>query len=103
LESIATPGPVRIGAQDVGSRVVVRYRLAPDEHGSYGESLTDALGELVSFSDVSLVVRRKDGESVEIATPLVVAAKVVPPASRPRRSAAVSKASEPAVSDQPAD
>jgi N-acetylglutamate synthase len=94
LESISTPGSVRIGAQNVGSRVVVRYRLAPDEHGSDGESLTDVLGELVSFSDVSVVVRRKNGESAKIATSLVVAAKVIPPAPGPRRSAAAADTSE---------
>lgn len=64
----------------------MRYRLAPDEHGADGESLTDALGELVSFGDASLVVRRKNGETVEIATSQVVAAKVVPPAAVRRRS-----------------
>jgi hypothetical protein len=94
LDGIATPGPVRIGAHDVGSRVVVRYRLAPDEHGSYGESLTDVLGELLFCDDVSVVVRRKDGETVEVAKQLVVAAKVVPPAVRRRR---------PAGADEPAD
>lgn len=87
MDGIATPGPVRISAHDVGARVVVRYRLVPHEYGSYGESLTDVLGELVSYDDASVVVRRKDGESIMIPTPSLVAAKVVPPAAGPRRSA----------------
>lgn len=94
LDGIATPGSVRISAHDVGSRVVIRYRLAPDQHGSHGESLTDVLGELVSYDDVSVVVRRKDGEPVEVATHLVVAAKVVPATVARRR---------PAGADEPAD
>ncbi|HEV2634715.1 MAG TPA: hypothetical protein VGX23_06180 [Actinocrinis sp.] len=64
---------------------MVRYRLAPADHGSYGESLSDVLGELLSCDEAAVVVRRKDGESVVVATDSVVAAKVVPPA-RPRRS-----------------
>jgi len=70
----------------VGSRVVIRYRLAPTEHGPHGESLTDALGELVSWAQDSLTVLRKDGETVVIPAALVVAAKVIPPAP-PRRAA----------------
>lgn len=64
---------------------MVRYHLAPADHGSYGESLSDVLGDLLSYDEASVVVRRKDGESVVIARGSVVAAKVVPPA-RPRRS-----------------
>jgi len=79
VEGTATPNPIRISAQDVGSRVVVRYHLAPSDHGPYGESLSDLLGELLSWDDAALAVRRKDGETVVVATSLVVAAKVVPP------------------------
>ena len=64
----------------------MRYRLAADEHGSLGESLTDVIGELLSCDAASVVVRRKDGESVEVRTESVVAAKVVPPTARPRRT-----------------
>lgn len=69
----------------MGSRVVIRYHLAPDDHGPYGESVTDVLGELVAWAETSMTIRRKDGVSVEVPTALVVAAKVVPaaPARRP--------------------
>jgi hypothetical protein len=79
VEGTATPGSISISAHDVGSRVVVRYRLAPSDHGPYGESLSDVLGELLSWDDAALAVRRKDGETVVVPTVLVVAAKVVPP------------------------
>ena len=69
----------------MGSRVVVRYHLEPTDHGPYGESLTDVLGELVSWADDSLAVRRKDGETVVVPAALVVAAKVVPPPAQARR------------------
>ena len=73
----------------------MRYRLAPDEHGSFGESLTDVLGELVSCDDVSVVVRRKDGEVVEVAKQLVTAAKVIPPAAPGRRPAGAQEPPDP--------
>ena len=78
MEGIARPGPIRISAHDVGSRVVIRYHLAPDDHGPYGESVTDVLGELLAWTATSMTVRRKDGASIEVPTALVVAAKVVP-------------------------
>ena len=78
MEGIARPGPIRISAHDVGSRVVIRYHLAPADHGPYGESVTDVLGELVAWAETSITVRRKDGASVEVPTASVVAAKVIP-------------------------
>jgi hypothetical protein len=77
--------------------VVIRYRLAPSEHGAHGESLTDVLGELTSYTDGStggsLTVLRKDGESIVIPMALVVAAKVIP-AAVPRRNSTSSNSSD---------
>jgi hypothetical protein len=54
----------------LGTRVVVRYRIAG--------GLTDALGELVERADGECTVRTRHSDVV-IALPLVVAAKEVPP------------------------
>lgn len=74
----------------VGSRVVVRYRLAEGA----GASATDFLGELVARDDDFLVVDTKAGtkadtttERVKLIRADVIAAKdVPPPASRPGRA-----------------
>jgi hypothetical protein len=88
VDATAPTGPVRLGACDIGSRVVVRYRLPADAPGPYGESLTDVVGELLAWpSDPagSLVVARRSGEQVTVPFALVVAAKKLPPApKRPR-------------------
>jgi ribosomal protein S18 acetylase RimI-like enzyme len=47
--------------------------------------LGDVLGELVSWRDGELVVRRADGELVQIEEDDVVAGRTVPPAPPPRR------------------
>jgi GNAT superfamily N-acetyltransferase len=60
-----------ISAQDVGSRVSVRRKLADGGQG-------DVLGELTDWSDGALTVRRKDGTSVQIAQTDLIAGKVVP-------------------------
>ena len=67
----------------VGSRVVVRSRLDPDE--AAGASLTDAVGTLVSLDEHRLVVETSRGP-VTIERNRVVAAKEVPP--RPSRRGA---------------
>ncbi|WP_051441703.1 putative acetyltransferase [Arthrobacter sp. H14] len=59
----------------VGSRVVVRYRIA--------EGLTDALGYLSGVTDTECTVQTRTGDVV-IALELVQAAKMVPPPP-PRR------------------
>jgi hypothetical protein len=73
---------VSITPSDVGRRVSLRRRLPT---GGY----TDVVGVLESWSDGRLVVRRRDGERVEIAEDTLAAGKVVPPppvrASRGRR------------------
>lgn len=68
--------PLRV--EDVGRRVVVRRRLP---RPVAGHTLTDVLGELVSFDGEAVVVRRSDGTDVTVPISDVVAAKVVPAAA----------------------
>jgi N-acetylglutamate synthase len=68
-------GVDRIEPSDVGRRVVVRYHLPAE-----GKA-TDVLGDLVTWSDDALRIRRPDGQEVEVPRADVVAAKPVP--SRP--------------------
>jgi N-acetylglutamate synthase len=66
---------------DVGRRVVVRRRLEVVEGRQlYG----DVLGDLVSWSEGVLVVRRRDGSLVSVSESDVVAGKPVPPPPAPR-------------------
>lgn len=60
---------IRITPDDVGKRVTVRRRVP----GGF----RDAVGELVSWDNGMLVVRRRTGELVEIDERSMVAAKVV--------------------------
>ncbi len=71
-------GMISITADDVGRRVLLRRRL-PNGY------LTDAIGELESWSGGVLVVHTKDGSHVEVAEETLVAGKVVPPPP-PRRA-----------------
>lgn len=71
---------------------MVRYRLAPDQVGSSGETLTDVVGVLEEWGvsggsgGGTATVRRASGERVTVHLALIVAGKVLPPASkRPRR------------------
>jgi ribosomal protein S18 acetylase RimI-like enzyme len=81
---------LRLGPGDVGSRVVVRRSLP---EGGYA----DVLGDLEHWDDERVVVRRADGEVVEVDRARVVAGKPVPPApSRRSRHPGVDQApSEP--------
>lgn len=63
---------VAITPDDVGARVSLRRR---DAEGGY----TDVLGELESWTDGWLSVRRRDGDVVTVAEATLVAGKVVPP------------------------
>jgi hypothetical protein len=66
----------------VGSRVVLRYRLDPPDHGQFGETLTDLVGELLEWAEGAhghATVRRRSGEQVSVELARVVAAKVIPP------------------------
>ena len=68
---------MRLGPDDVGTRVVVRRRLP---EGQYG----DVLGELVSWSE-EVVVRDRHGALVRFPLADVVLGKQVPPAPERRR------------------
>lgn len=72
------PLPFRLTADDVGQRVTVRRRLP---EGGYA----DAIGELESWSEGVLRVRRRDGSLTEIPEDNAVAGKVVPPPPPRRR------------------
>jgi len=73
---------LRLGTNDVGQRVSLR-RVLGAEGGRpvYG----DVVGELESWTDGVLSVRRRDGLVVRIAEDTVVAGKVVPPLPDRRR------------------
>ena len=67
-----------VGPGDSGVRVSLRRTLA---EGGYG----DVLGDLLSWDDAVVRVRRRDGSVVEVDPATVVAAKRVPPAPERRR------------------
>jgi hypothetical protein len=67
---------VRIGPQDVGQRVVVRWRR-PAPGG--GDEVADVVGPLEAADDQQFVVRDRRGELVEIPRDRALAAKVIPP------------------------
>jgi hypothetical protein len=72
--------PVRVSVRDVGSRVVLRYRLPPQEHGQFGETLSDLVGELLEWPqepDGLATVRRRSGEQVSVERSRIVAGKVI--------------------------
>ncbi|MGH3247496.1 MAG: hypothetical protein ACRDOI_14985 [Trebonia sp.] len=71
---------VRLGAGDLGSRVVVRWRR-PAAGG--GEEIADVLGVLEVADAVSFKVRNASGEVVTIPLDRALAGKTVP--SAPRR------------------
>ena len=69
-----------MSGHDVGSRVVLRYRLAPQEHGQFGETLSDLVGELLEWPqepDGLATVRRRSGELVSVERSRIVAGKVI--------------------------
>jgi hypothetical protein len=67
---------IRIGPQDVGQRVVVRWRRpAPDG----GDEVADVVGPLEAADDQEFAVRNRRGELVRIPRERALAAKVVPP------------------------
>jgi hypothetical protein len=70
----------------VGTRVVVRRVLTGETGPSGGPAFVDTLGELTSWSDTEVSVRRADGQVVTIAQADIVAAKPVPPAPVRRRA-----------------
>jgi hypothetical protein len=72
---------VRIGPEDVGKRVVVRWRRPAGD----GDEVTDALGYLESADEATFVVRNRHGDQVVIPRQRALAAKVIPPRSPPAR------------------
>ncbi len=61
---------------------MLRYRLDPPDHGMFGETLTDLVGELLEWdegADGHATVQRRSGEQVSVALERIVAAKVIPP------------------------
>ncbi|MGL5809732.1 MAG: GNAT family N-acetyltransferase [Nocardioides sp.] len=80
-----------LGPHVVGQRVVIRRRLdrsaahpgsppnTPSVARAISPSMTDVLGVCVSWSDDRAVLRREDGELVEIPLTEIVTGKPVPP------------------------
>jgi N-acetylglutamate synthase len=67
---------VRIGPDDVGERVVVRWRR-PAPGG--GEEVADVVGALEGADQHGFAVRNRRGELVAIPRERALAAKVIPP------------------------
>jgi N-acetylglutamate synthase len=67
---------VRIGPQDVGKRVVVRWRR-PAPGG--GDEVADVVGPLEAAGEDGFAVRNRRGELVRIPRERALAAKVIPP------------------------
>ena len=72
-----------VGPADVGARVTVR-RVLTREPLRYG----DVVGDLVSWSPDTLVVRTRRGNEVRVEQDTVVATRKVPPAPVRRRAGA---------------
>jgi hypothetical protein len=67
---------VRIGPQDVGHRVVVRWRR-PVAGG--GDEVADVVGPLEAADECGFAVRNRRGELIQIPRERALAAKVIPP------------------------
>lgn len=88
MDATSPMEPDRIGVHDVGSRVVLRYRLPPDQVGPGGETLTDVIGVLRAWTGAPensdeagfATVVRASGEQVTVPLASIVAGKRLPPA-----------------------
>ena len=69
-----------------GRRVVLRYGIEA-ERSPHGESMSDALGTIMSADEESVTVMTRRGE-MRIPRVLVIAAKEVPPPPQRRRGRA---------------
>ena len=89
---------VRLGADDAGSRVVIRWRRPA---GNGGEEIADVLGVLEAADDVSFTVRKASGELVTIPRDRALAGKTVPavPRGKHREPGSGAGESPPAVRD----
>ena len=67
---------VGIGPEDVGQRVVVRWRR-PAAGG--GDEVADVVGPLEAADEHGFAVRNRRGELVRIPRDRALAAKVIPP------------------------
>ena len=70
---------------DTGTRVVLRYRLAPGEQGQAGERMSDVLGYLLAVDEHSGTVQTRAGD-VQVSRAAITHAKRVPPPPARRRS-----------------
>jgi hypothetical protein len=70
---------VRLGAGDVGSRVVIRWRRPA---GNGGGGIADVLGILEAADAVSFTVRKSSGQLVTIPRDRALAGKAVPAVPR---------------------
>jgi N-acetylglutamate synthase len=70
---------IRLAAEDVGRRVVIRWQR-PARNG--GQEIADVLGVLEAADAVHFKVRKASGEQVTIARDRVLAGKTVPAAPR---------------------
>lgn len=66
---------VRLGPDDVGNRVVIRWQRSDAE-------VADVLGILESVSDQAFVVRKSAGEVVTVPRERALAGKPIPPPPR---------------------
>ncbi len=68
---------VRIGPEDIGRRVVVRWHR-PTASGSGEDEVADVVGPLEACDDNGFAVRNQRGELVLIPRERAMAAKVIP-------------------------
>ncbi len=73
---------MRIGPDDVGERVSVRFRLAEPEPGGPTES--EAVGWLRDWRDGVLTIERRGGSHAVVDEGDLVAGRTVPPPPRRR-------------------
>lgn len=71
---------VKLSAEDIGSRVVIRWRRP----GRDGDEIADVLGILEAADAAAFTVRKASGELVTIPYDRALAGKTVPPAPRRR-------------------
>ena len=68
-------GASSLGPHVVGQRIVVRRMLRGETGPTGGPAMTDVLGVCVSWADGRCVVRREEGDLVEMATADIVTGK----------------------------
>jgi hypothetical protein len=76
---------VRLTSEDVGRRVVVRWRRPA---GDQGDQIADVLGTLVAVDAGSFTIRKANGALVTVPRERALAGKTVPDAPQRGRRAA---------------